>query len=198
MVYGRNYKTMINLNDTQFEGTRVFNDGKAGLVTDVTIEVEKKQPSDLETSPDYRLIVEDQHGGRINRGFWYFKPLADADAKKNGERQTQEISRLVHLARAVMGADYELPAVNSVKEAYDVVFTMVRDNAGSKKFNVFTTYGSVNKPSKYLELRYFDFIESAVKEEDTKFSARNTDLLTRVIPDEQEVISTGTSSDKWV
>lgn len=175
---------MINLNDEQFASktVKIFNNGEAGLVENVDIRVEKKQPSDPDNLPDYKLIAVDENEAEVNEGFYYFTPNPQNTDEKNQANQGYQISRLVHLARAVMGDDYTLPEVPSIKDAYDTVFKLVRDNAGSKKFNVYVTYGTVDRPSQYLGLRYFNFIEDA--EGTSKLFPSKKDQLTRVQPDQ--------------
>lgn len=185
---------MINLNDDKFGGIQIFNNGVAGMVKDVTIEVEKKTPSDPDNLPDYKLLAVDSSGAKVNQGFYYFTPNPKEPQDRNDERQKQEISRIVHLAKAVMGSDYVLPQVESIKEAYDTVFKLVKENAAGKKYNVFCTYGTTRKPSNYLGIRYFNFIEPATNNSTLKRS--NTDLLEKVQAD--AVPSSEGSSSNWV
>jgi len=179
----------INLNDSTFEGSRTFNDGKAGLVENVTIKVDKKSVDQPDTYPDYNLTIVDENGGELREGFYNFEPQKDLPMDQVERKKRFFIMRLVHIARAVMGDDYQLPEVKDTKEAMDVVFKLVRDNAGAKKFNVFTTYGSVGYPNKkgYLKLRYFDFIEDAAGENTLVRKAQ--DLMEPVVADEPETTS---------
>lgn len=172
---------MINLNGKEFEGTTIFNGGNAGLVHDVTIAVTKRQVDEPENYPDYKLTVKDATGAEVTQGFYYFTPNPEKPDEYNEKRATQEVSRILHVARAVMGKDYSFPEVNSIKEAYDTLFTLVKDNAGSKKFNVFVTYGTTMRPSKYLGLRYFDFIEPAG--ETSTMRTKRADNMERVEAD---------------
>lgn len=181
---------MINLNDEVFEstgGVQIFNDGEAGLVQDVEISVEKRGADEPDTYPNYKLIATDKNGATVNRGFYYFTPNDSDSEERQKERQNQEISRIVSIARAVMGSDYKLPEVSSIKEAYDTVFKLVRDNAGSKKFNVFVTYGTVSRPSEYLGFRYFNFIEPAGE---SKLRKGNSDQMERLQADKTETVTT--------
>lgn len=189
---------MFDLNDDKTFGgaPAIFNGGEAGLVKDVTISVEKKDSSDSSNSPDYKLFVDDGTG-KINQGFYYFTPNPQNDEEYNNKRQNQEISRVLHVAKAVMGEDYTFPEVNSVKEAYDTLFKLVHDNAGTKKFNVYTTYGTTSRPSQYLGLRYFNFIEPAGLEK-SRLTSSNNDQMERLTPDEKKDEFETTSSDSWV
>lgn len=187
---------MINLNDEVFKssGVQIFNDGEAGLVEGVEISVEKRSADEPETYPDYKLIATDKNGATVNMGFYYFKPNDSDTEERQKERQNQEISRIVSIARAVMGQDYKLPEVSSVKEAYDVVFKLVKDNAGSKKFNVFVTYGTQSRPSQYLGLRYFNFIESGDVNPSTLKKSKS-DQMERLEQDKPEEV--GATAEDW-
>lgn len=182
----------INLNDSKFQESKIFNNGKAGLVTDVTLSVAKKTAEDHEMAPDYKLIVTDSDGSEINAGFYYFKPRDGATQTEVESSQGYEVGRYVHLARAVMGEDYVLPEVNSVEEALDVVMKLVMDNAGSKKFNVYTNYGTVGYPKQYLQVRRYNFVEPADVEV-SRLRANGKDILTPVTPDSTTASETAVS-----
>ena len=186
---------MINLNEKKFEGTSVFNGGSAGTATDVVISVEKKSAEDGEKHPDYKLFATDAGGAKISQGFYVYKNNPSKSEMDNQKRIDQEISRLVHIARAVMGTEYTLPEVETLDAAYATVFKLVNDNAGTKKFNVFTTYGTMSRPSKYLGMRYFNFIEPAGGT--SKFKVGNMDNMEKISPDEGNISSTTTNTEDW-
>lgn len=172
----------IDLNGREFEGTTIFNGGNAGLVKDVTITVTKRQVDEPENYPDYKLVVKDTSNAEVSQGFYYFTPNPQKDEAYNEKRATQEVSRVLHLARAVMGRDYNFPTdISTVKEAYDVLFSLVKDNAEGKKFNVFVTYGTTQRPSKFLGLRYFDYIEIAG--DSSRLVVKRADNMERVVAD---------------
>jgi len=189
---------MFDLNEKKFGGTVIFNNGQGGLVKDVTISVEKRGAGEPDTYPNYKLVIEDNTGGKINQGFYYPKNDPQKSAEENDKKAVREVSRIVHLAKAVMGANYEFPKVESATEAFDTLFKLVRDNAGAKKYNVFVTYGTAGYASKFMGLRYFDFIEDAATPV-TRLRVKPGDLLERV---EQDVPSDGldggTKSESWV
>lgn len=194
---------MIDLNGSDFKskGTTIFNNGVAGLVKNVEIKIERKEVSDLAGRPDYKLIVTDDNGGIVNQGFYYFTPNEQADAEYNTKRSNQEVSRVLHIARAVMGNDYDFPSVGSPKEAYDVLFKLVNDNVGSNKFNVFATFGTISRPNKkgYIGLRYFNFIEPAT--ESSRFRTGAVDLMTRVeadAPSQGGLNGEATTKESWI
>jgi hypothetical protein len=183
---------MFNLNDEkEFNtGVSILNGGNAGLVKDVTITVEKKQ--DTSNKPDYQLVVTDKQGS-INEGFYYPTPNSAKDEEANAKYAKMQVGRVRHAAKAVMGEQYEFPQVANAKEAFDVMFKLIKENAGDKKFNVFTTYGTKQRPSQYLGLRYFDFIEPATP--DTQLFVKNTDMMERITADMPQ--NTG-DTESWI
>jgi hypothetical protein len=196
---------MLDLNGKEFAEKKIsiFNGGVAGAVDNTTISVEKKKSTDPQTYPDYKLIVEDEDGQKINQGFYYPSDNPQKDAEANKKRANMEVGRVLSIARAVVGTSYEFPAVNGAKEAFDTLFKIIHDNAGASKFRVFVTYGQVSYPSKYLGLRYFDFIEpSELEGKKTKMTAKPNDLMERITPDEPQAgggasASASTPSTDW-
>lgn len=176
---------MIDLNGNEFKGTTIFNGGNAGLAENVTISaIERKKVDDPGNYPDYKVIIKDPTGAEISQGFYYYTPSPDKSAQENAKRETQEVSRVLHIARAVMGADYQFPGVTTAKEAFDVLFKLIKENFTGKTFNVFVTYGTDFKPSKYLGLRYFDFIESS--EGTSRLRTKPADNMERLVEDSDD------------
>lgn len=186
---------MIDLNSKQFDSvSKIFNNGEAGKVDNVTISVEHKTSSDAERHPDFKLIVKDEGGNSINAGFYYpSKDPAKTDEMNQKSANTQ-VSRVVHVARAVVGKDYDFPAVKTAKEAFDTLFKIIEDEAGDKKFSVFATYGTKAYASKYLGLRFFNFIEPAGSNP-TRLKATPQDLMERIDPDNIGGSSSSNSSE---
>lgn len=181
---------MIDLNSKQFDSvSKIFNDGNAGKVDNVTLKVERKKEGDNEKAPDFKLLVTDEAGNSINAGFYYPTKDPSKNDEQNQKYANMQVSRIVHIARAVVGKDYEFPAVKGVKAAYETLFKIIEDEAGDKKFSVFVTYGSKSYAKKFLELRFFNFIEPAGTNP-SRLKATNTDLLVRIDPD---TMSGGTS-----
>lgn len=174
---------MINLNSKEFNSTAIFNNGVAGKVENVTISVEKKSPEQGDNYPAYKLIVEDETGGKINAGFYYPVPREGVDKENEMKRMNRELGRVITIVRAILGNDAVLPEVNTFKEAYDALFKIINKEAVGKTFNVFVTYGSKVKPSKYMGLRYFDFIENA-ESPTGRLKLKDGDLLAPVVADE--------------
>jgi len=172
---------MFDLNEKKFGGTVIFNNGDAGLVKDVKISVEERSAGEPDTYPNYKLVVEDNLG-KINQGFYYPKSDPQKSDEINEQNAVREVGRVMHIARAVLGADYVFPNVTSAKEAFDVLFKLIKENAVDKKFNIFATYGSASYPNKYLGLRYFNFIEPN-SANPSRLRANASDLLTRLEQD---------------
>jgi len=176
---------MFDLNSNEFQGTVIFNNGVGGKVENVDIAVELKAPEQPDTYPAFKLVVTDANGGKINQGFYYPTPRDGVSAEDNAKREKREVGRVIHIARAVMGADAQFPAVGTAKEAFDVLFKLIGEKAVGQKFNVFATYGTTGYPSQYLGLRYFDFIENAATPTG-RLGAKPSDLLERVTEDTTE------------
>lgn len=170
---------MFDLNGKEFQGNTIFNGGVAGLVKNVEISIDKKEGEG--NTPDYKLVVTDGSSS-INSGFYYVTPNPAKSDEDNAKYSRQQVSRVLHVARAVLGKDYQFPAVSGAKEAYDVLFKLIADNCKGKKFNVYATYGTDNRPSKYLGLRYFNFIEPAENAVSTLRMGK-TDLLEKLEED---------------
>jgi hypothetical protein len=177
---------MIDLSSDKFqerERATIFNNGVAGKVENVTLELQKKQATDAPGSPDYKLFAVDENGAKVNAGFYH------QDSDKMNDLL---LGRVLHVAKAVLGKDYEFPKTyENHKVAVDTLFKLIKNNLDDKKFNVFTTYGSVGYPSQYLGLRYFEFIEPAsVPTEETRLFPKlnskdpsKNDLMERIVPD---------------
>lgn len=192
---------MIDLNGKEFNQSSVaiFNNGEAGVVNNVDITVEKKDPSGASNLPDFKVLFTDEIG-TVNQGFYYFTPNPQDAPERQKTRETQEVSRVLHLARAVMGSDYAFPAVESSRQAYNVLFDLISKNTSDKKFNVFVTYGTLNRPNKkgYLGVRYFDFVEPA-DASPSRLRVKPQDLMHRIDPDAPKVEgTTSTTKESWI
>ncbi len=186
---------MFDLNGKDFKETTIFNNGAAGVAKNVTISVDVRKPGEPETNSPYKLIVKDNDGGLLTGWFNY-------PTKRDGQTEEQvkvaakrEISRVLHIARAVVGPTYKYPdtAGMTPKSIVDILFKIIGDNAGDSKFNVFVTYGTKDYPSKkgYLNLRYFNFIERASEDGSTKLREGANDLMIRVVADDDSLPASG-------
>lgn len=176
---------MFNLNDASFGGgVTVFNNGNTGKVENVKMSVSKKLATDPDNSPDYKLIMTDVTGGQVNQGFYYHKDNEMADEKRNRDMETWLVSRVHSAAKAVVPADYVFPEVATSKEALDSLFKIIKDNAEEKTVNVYVTYGTNSKPSQYLGLRYFNFVEAADTPANvSKLKASPNDNMEKLVAD---------------
>ena len=189
----------FNLNDSSFESSVViFNNGVAGKVENVTMSVEKKQPGDADNVPDYKLIFKDVNGGLVNQGFYYHKNNEMYDAKRNADLERWTVGRVLSAAKAVVAKDFVFPEVSTSKEALDSLFKLIKDNSEGKPLNVFVTYGTIQKPSQYIGLRYFDFVESA-ETSPSKLNRKNGDMMERLVADAptQSTSSTSSEASAW-
>lgn len=188
----------FNLNDASFGGgATVFNNGNTGKVENVRMSVLKKSSTDPDNSPDYKLIMTDVTGGQVNQGFYYHKNNELYDAKKNSDLETWLVSRVHSAAKAVVPTDFEYPMYETSKEALDSLFKIIKDNCDDKLVNVYVTYGTTNKPSQYLGLRYFNFVESADTPANmTRLKSSNTDQMEKITADAPKTDVTTTNASK--
>ena len=175
----------FNLNDASFGGgATVFNNGNTGKVENVRMSVLKKSSTDPDNSPDYKLIMTDVTGGQVNQGFYYHKNNELYDEKRNSDLETWLVSRVLSAAKAVVPVDFMFPEVANSKEALDSLFKIIKDNCDDKMVNTYVTYGTTNKPSQYLGLRYFNFVESADTPANmTRLKPSNTDQMEKITAD---------------
>jgi hypothetical protein len=188
---------MFNLNDKSFDGgVAIFNGGNAGKVNNVEMNVEKKKVTDADNAPDFKLFFKDEQGSLINQGFYYHKDNEQYDDEKNKNNERYLISRVLSAAKTVVNKDFVFEEFNTSKEILDYLFKLMNDNCEGKKLNVFVTYGTVNKPSQYLGLRYFNFVESA-DAAPSRLIKNNTDQMERIVADAPMAVNDGqTSSTK--
>ena len=161
----------------------IFNGGNAGLAKDVKVsEIQLKGVEDSDTHPDFKVIIKDSAGATLNAGFYYPKADANKSEEQNAQRERTDVGRIVHLAKAILGQDFVFPSVNNSKEAFDLIFKLIEQHK-DKLINVYVTYGSLAYPKKYLNLRYFEFVEDAANTP-TRLRDKVADLLERPVQDE--------------
>lgn len=179
---------MINLNEVKTgTGVSIFNGGNAGVARATFKEIIKKQPSDSDGSPDFKLIFKDDQG-EVNYAMYI--PTDDTKA-------ADSLGILMHVGRAVMGADYQFPEVSSYKEAYSTVLSLVKKHGLGQEFNVFVCFGYTKKPSIYLGMRRYNFLENgSVELKDSKLRPSNTDVMVRPQPDNGGQINNEESLEK--
>lgn len=190
---------MFDLNE-KVNNISVFNNGVAGKTVGVSISVEKKQAGDADNQPDYKLVVLDESGAEpIKQGFFIDENHIDS-------KKIQTIQRIKSIAEAIVPADFVYPEHNGTYTgAANALFKVINDNSEGKKVDVFTSYGYISKtegpkPSKYLGLRMFNFIQKQNASFD-RLKPSNTDILERPEADAPKTDAQGTevkkSADIW-
>jgi len=146
---------MIRLNEIQ--ESKIINNGKAGLVKNVSLEMSRKTDEHDKSFPDFKIIFSENNGANIDIGIYYFKDKDFETEKQRNNRMNRYLSRLMHIARAVMGVDFSpSEEFTNVKDATDFCINIIEENSSNKFFDIFITFGTVNYPSKkgFLEVRY--------------------------------------------
>jgi len=181
---------MFDLNE-KVNSVSVFNNGVAGKTIGVTISVEKKQPDAADNQPDYKLVVLDESGAEpIKQGFFISEDHTD-------QKKTQTIQRIKSVAEAIVPADFVYPEHNGTYTgAANTLFKVINEHSEGKKVDVFTSYGYISKtegpkPSKYLGLRMFNFIQKQDASFD-RLKPSNTDILERPEADAPKADAEGT------
>lgn len=189
----------FNLNDSSFDGSvAIFNNGIAGKVNNVKVVVTKKTAVDADNAPDYKVVFSDPIGD-VNVGFYYPTPNPQNDEKRNKDLEGWTIGRILSIAKSLLPKDFVFQEFNEqskAKEVIDYLFSLIRQNSESKTVNVFVTYGTTQKPSKYLGLRYFDFVESS----DTtvsRLAKKPADMMERIEADAPATNSTSAPTTDW-
>lgn len=162
------------MNDDKYNSSDVaiFNAGQAGVVENVTAKVVKKQDSDPERWPDYRVTFNDGKG-EVNEGFYY----QETDSKAFQNYQAQ---RIRNLAIGVMGPDFKFPLFNSAKECLDKVMAAIAPTLNKATFRVVVDYGNPNRPSRYLILKSFgSFLENTAFFEESDLQMSRNALAER-------------------
>lgn len=194
---------MIDLNSKEFGGVKIFNNGVAGFTKNVDLTIAKKSSTDPDTWPDYNIVVNDGNG-EIRQGFYYRqKDFANLSKEDKDKSQSRTVSRMMDIANEMVPEGFEFPKVSSYEEAIDTIAKIIKEHSAGKKFHVFTTYGSVNYPKPYLELRFFNCVVNA--ESGRVLKATPNDQMERITPDapsddtsSQDSSLDGLSEDGWL
>jgi hypothetical protein len=141
----------INLNNSEefIKETKIFNDGKVGVVENVRVRIEKKNPGEGK-KPDYIVYATDSIG-EVHEGYFYQQP----DSKGFTQYQAQ---RLIRLAEGVLGKDAKdipFPVYNTPAECLDGIMTMVAPILNKNIYRVAVAFGTTRKPSQYLGFKTF-------------------------------------------
>lgn len=184
-------------------GVAVFNNGNAGKVEDVKIEVAKRRADESDTYPMYKVIMTDKLGAQMNQGFYEFTENSMKDAEGNAKMSGYLIDRVLSIAQAVVPEGFVYPDIaetgNLVKDtnvALDTLFKIINEHSKNTNVNVFTTYGTKQKPSRFLGLRYFNFVEKAGNTGFSRLTPKGDDQMERITEDAPQTDNTsgGTSN----
>jgi hypothetical protein len=163
----------LNKSDEFVKEFKIFNDGTAGIVENVRISIEKRNPGSDDKKPAYKVIATDATGASINEGFYYQEPDSPAFTKYQAQR-------LIMLARGVLGEKVVFPIWNTPAEVLDGVMKMVAP-AFNKPFRVVACYGTTKNPSQYLGFRNFGSFIQPMNEEN-KLSFTSSDNMVKFVP----------------
>ena len=196
----------IDLNNEEFDGggnVSIFNNGKAGIVNDVTLTIEKKKADDKENAPDYKLIFTDSSGSSCNASYWY---VTDATEYSSVEQLiTKQGKVLKHISHAVLGDDFSFPTYKNAKEMLNGIMKLVKEGlANSGTFRVFANYGTKEYCKKYIQPRsWVPFMEPmTIAEDDTRLKGGDFDAMERLKEDtfvDNGAVSAGAKAgdDDW-
>ena len=155
-----------NLDDEAHDvsGSPVFNDGQAGIATNVELkEVNKPDKSDGKNRPDYEFIFADAQAREIKFPLYYVDP--NGQYYNAGTDEQKRMSLLKHIANAFLGQKTGITG-NHPNEILDslVVELTKKNNAAfaGVKLNLAVNYGSQKgKAKQYLQVRnYAPFLET--------------------------------------
>ena len=142
---------MLKLGDEKYQEKdrkAVFNGGKAGVVNNCTVRIERKGPEENEKAPKYKMYFTDETGAEINRAF--FVP--------NIKSEQQDIFFMREMNHVLKQCGIEIPkdkGFNDHEEILDFVMKSCKDAITKEKFGVAVAYGTTKKPSSYLEVGGF-------------------------------------------
>lgn len=170
----------FNNSDDFVKEFKIFNDGKAAVVENVKVRVEKKAPGEDDKKPMYKIIATDDKG-EVNEGFYYCEP----DSKAFNKYQAQ---RLILLARGVFGDDVKFPIFNTPTEALDSVMKMVAPELSKKPWRVAVCYGTTKRKEAYLSFKSFGSFIQPMSVPNT-LSLGAGDCLVRITPEEATAAS---------
>jgi hypothetical protein len=184
-------------------GATIFNNGVAGRVENVTVEVKKKgvdYQDEGKNKPDYQVTYTDTNGASTNEGFYYLNEKTHnaqwGDFAKAVEKQWNKFANII------LAADQD-PTLNNPKDAKEVldqVAILTKKAVEGKTFNVFSNYGTKQNPKKYLQVRsWAPFIEVATTvEADSKLKAGNLDQIERIETPTSGLASATPATEGWV
>lgn len=175
----------------------VFNNGIAGKVENVSVDVIKKGPGDGERNPDYKVVYTDDKGAQVNQGFYYYVNNDSLSSEENATKAGYNINRLLGIAKSLVPEGFTFPEVKSANEAIDTLMSIIKENKDNNKVNVFVTYGTTDRPSTYLNLRYFNFVEKAGTTGYSRLNVKGDDKMERPQADQPKEETMETKKSPW-
>jgi hypothetical protein len=182
----------FNLDDEKYDAkggdVKIFNNGVAGVVDDVTLSVKRKTAEDKENAPNYKLTFSDASGASTDMSFWYVEK--DTDYETIEQQVEKQGKKMKHILNAIYG-EATRPKVGGETAQQFLDSGMKAINEGLKaggKFRVFANYGvspdpaknRTGKVSKYIGIRtWVPFIESMAVTE-SRLSKSDLDAMNRV------------------
>lgn len=172
---------MINLNGINEErDVKIFNDGNAGRVKNVRLEITRKTPEEKKNSPDFKFNYFDDNGGTVNDGIYYPQ---STDTEKATEIKLSRLISVMHSINTESKGKM-LPEFKDYNTAMDFLVKQIGQASKNGRFNIFVAYGTKNNPNEYLRVRKFNFIEPLKVE----------DSLTRLVP---KITTDPTRDGQW-
>jgi len=175
----------IDLNAKEFDGNVIFNDGVAGIVENVTIQVGKKELTDGENYPDYKLKFVAPNNASVDKGFYHLDENAE-----NFEKRLKGLgSELKHIWGNLIGPEAVIPEFDTHKEMLNVMFSKFREAIAASPddlYRVTVNYGNLMYPQQYLRVQMFPPYFERMTVEETRLSLRKDARLTPFVPDNKE------------
>jgi len=177
----------IDLNSKEFDGTLIFNDGVAGVVENVRVEVSKKDVGAADNLPEYRLRFINESGAGIDKAFFYLD-----ETTENFDRRLKGLgSELKHIWGTLIGPETKIPGFNTHKEMLDGMLKAFREALADnldELYRVTVDYGTVDYPQQYMRVQTFPpYIESMhVEKEQSRLGLRRNARTTSFVPDTKE------------
>lgn len=184
-------------------GVAIFNNGTAGKVLGVSLDVKKKgvdYQDEGKNKPDYQVTYTDASGATTNEGFYYLNEKTHnaqyGDFNKAVEKQWNKFATIILAA----GQDPTLNNATNAKEVLDQVAMLTKKAVVGNSFNIFANYGTKQNPKKYLQVRsWVPFIEIAGTDESvSKLKASNLDQIERIELPTAGVASAAPAVDGWI
>jgi hypothetical protein len=173
--------TTLDFSTYENKTEAIFNDGKPGLVKNTTLSVEIVQPEEGKNLPAIKLIHTDNKN-RVLKGaaLWELTGAEEPDALK------RTIQNLGRTWKSCMG-DAPFPSGATITSFWQTIA------ASGKTFEVFVTYGTTDKPSKWLAPRKYDFIQAEGAA--VPLSKKDKDNMERLQEDREATTSAAKSDD---